>query len=190
MLTRLPSRVRAVAYGINAAGQVVGMDDNGNWTHATLWDGQERTDLGTLGGRSATAQAINNAGQVVGEAQTASGDRRAFLWEDGVMTDLGTLPDTHTAWPSNLWSQANAINASGQIVGYSHDALGMRAFLWEDGVMTHLEGLHVAHAINDAGQIVGAGPYTAFLWERGVATDWRCSGCPTWAGAYRRSRRT
>lgn len=44
------------------------------------------TDLGTLGG-DGTAQAfgINEAGQVVGYATTASLKYHAFLWEDGVM---------------------------------------------------------------------------------------------------------
>ena len=36
---------------------------------------------------------INNRGQVVGNGRTASGEWHAFLWREGVMTDLGSLGD-------------------------------------------------------------------------------------------------
>ena len=49
------------------------------------------TDLGTLGGPDSRAVAINDLGQVIGWGAAASGETHAFLWEDGVMTDLGPL---------------------------------------------------------------------------------------------------
>src|SRR5207253_2421014 len=40
-----------------------------------------------IGGLYTTAYGLNDAGQVVGQA-----GNHAFLWQNGVMTDLGTLP--------------------------------------------------------------------------------------------------
>src|SRR5437899_2581557 len=46
-------------------------------------------DLGDLGGGSAVAYGVNNAGQVVGESSTASGAVHAFRWSaDAGMVDL------------------------------------------------------------------------------------------------------
>jgi probable HAF family extracellular repeat protein len=53
-------------------------------------------DLGTLGGRSSFAAAVNGRGQVIGDSDTGTGstgtgEGHAFLWQNGSMTDLGTL---------------------------------------------------------------------------------------------------
>jgi probable HAF family extracellular repeat protein len=82
-------------------------------------DGQYSiTDLGFFG----HASDINNRGQVVGS--TASGGwTHAFLWEDGRMTDLGTL--------GGDYSEASDINSRGQVVGYSYTASDeYHAVLW------------------------------------------------------------
>src|SRR5437588_786187 len=81
-LGTLGGRSNSVAYGINAAGQVVGYFTVLDWTHAFLWDAVNgMKDLGTLGGNSSSAFGINAAGQVVGGAKTASGSYHAFLWD-------------------------------------------------------------------------------------------------------------
>jgi probable HAF family extracellular repeat protein len=132
------------------------------------------TDLGTLGGGS-TAQAydINEAGQVVGYAYTASLKQHGFLWTDGEMTDLGSLPTGSS-------SKAFDLNDAGQVVGYAADGLPgggghNHAFLWEDGVMTDLLPVpqhSSANAINDAGQMVGNYNLNhPFIWDDGVLTD-------------------
>src|SRR5215468_2574786 len=68
-------------------------------------------DLGTLGGLSSYATAINAAGHIVGSSDLTDGTSHAFLYDSGGMHDLGTL-----GGPA---SYAAAINAAGQIVGWS-----------------------------------------------------------------------
>jgi hypothetical protein len=46
---------------------------------ATAAPSRTITDLGTLGGDTSSANAINNSGQVVGSSRTASGGLDAFL---------------------------------------------------------------------------------------------------------------
>lgn len=132
--------------------------------------GYEIIDLGTLGGKSWTWD-INDHGQVVGGSYTGTGEVRAILWENGVMTDLGHLGGNR--------SEAVAINNRGQVVGNSETATGeKRPFLWENGVMTDLGAPSVpsgAKDINERGQVIGDSvpgqPGRAFLWENGVTTD-------------------
>lgn len=119
-------------------------------------------NLGTFGGDNSEARAINDLDQVVGYAQYAAGQKRAFLYTgipgvDGVMHDLGTL--------GGNFSEAVGINNLGQIVGSSTTAAGNEhAFLYTGvpgagGVMHDLGTLGGPHswayAINDRGQIVG-----------------------------------
>ena len=65
------------------------------------------------------AKSINNVGQVVGSANTGEQSNHAFLWSNGIATDLNSLPN-HLGW---LFNEAAAINDKGQIVviGYNYN---------------------------------------------------------------------
>jgi probable HAF family extracellular repeat protein len=149
---------------LNGKGQVAGgMNVAGDASsHAFLWNGLSINDLGTLGGTDSNANGLNDAGEVVGLANT-QGDQNfhAFLWRDGVMSDLKTLG-------GDANSLAEAVSASGQIVGSSFDSQGnVRVFLWEhNGPMVDLQNLIVrgpnlslieAVFINDRGEIAADG---------------------------------
>jgi probable HAF family extracellular repeat protein len=167
-----PFRSRAVA--INESGQVLiqtfresNCDDStqcGDTTptdeRAWLWAGGKFTKLGTVGGSSATAVALNDSGQAIGR----SGDH-AVLWENGVMTDLGALPHFAAAyWPHD-------INNQGQVVGYAwhrdyEPGRQDHAWVWENGKMSDL-GTHLVTDINERSQIVGnakTGQFHVVLW--------------------------
>jgi len=172
------------AYAINNAGRVAGEAkvDLVNEYHAFLWN--PTADLGDIGGRQfAIARALNDQGQVVGYARSPEpgADLRAFLWEDGAATWLGTFEDGGNSY-------AYGINNSGMVAGWAVNATyDQRAFVWEEGLgITDLGALGGRHSrcsggINDAGQVVGWSETVppgegdqvehAFVWEDGVIYD-------------------
>jgi probable HAF family extracellular repeat protein len=125
-------------------------------------------DLGTLGGTFSEAGRVSDTGWMEGSYATLSGDMagHAFLWRNGVMTDLGTFggPNSESTYPQP--------NKYGHAVGGAEttipDPLGENVcgaadtclpFLWKNGVMTALPLLGgnngIALGVNDWDQVVG-----------------------------------
>lgn len=173
------------AYAIATDGRIVGMSYNLNdvGRRAALWQGGTVFDLGTLGGVNSQAYDLNDLGRVVGVADSSAGQSHAFLFtldaNGNVLTrvDLGIL--------DGGYSYAYGINNSDVVVGTS-DAV---AFRWQAGTMTDLNTLipactnwrlEAARAINDQGQIVGAGQHEgqprAFLATPYLPGDVNCDG--------------
>ena len=81
-------------------------------------------DLGTLGGKTCHASALNEQGQVVGYSDTKDGNSRAF------MTGPNGIGMTALATPESKRSYALGINLSGQVVGHiSLEDYSYRAFI-------------------------------------------------------------
>jgi probable HAF family extracellular repeat protein len=107
---------RAEALAVNDLRQVVGWAWVDGSEHAFFHDGAAMRDLGTLGGRRSFANAINAAGIVVGHSDLIGDESSAaFIYMDGVMTDLNTLIDPAEGW--TLYS-ARDINDYSQIAAW------------------------------------------------------------------------
>jgi len=157
---------------INSVGQFAGaLDYPSPFTrHAFFAEDNWLSDLGTLGGTTSQAFALNDHGQVVGYSELVPNDntQRPFLWEKGGgMQDLGLPPGCTTAC-------AFDINNLGQVVGYAGNqkddpyADPYCGFLYDHGTMYNLNDLidpnsgwivQAANGINDHGQITGYGNF-------------------------------
>ena len=128
-LGNLGGAVVNVAFSVNNQGQVVGFSSLSadstpfHSTHAFLWTkATGMRDLGTLPGDVVSGgESINDRGQVVGPSFDANGNPRAFLWHNGVMTDLNTLVPAGA--PLYLLF-ALAINSRGEIAGFGVTGTG------------------------------------------------------------------
>ena len=201
----------SAAFLVNQKGQVAGTSDvdfnvnpvtGGPTVHPFLWEHGKMLDLVAdappemFGGTFGIAAWLNERGQVLGTMNLA-GDTtwHSFLWDKGVVTDLGTLGGTNTT--------AQWLNSAGHASGKSDVTAICTAcapdnqkqlhhpFLWREGVMTDLGLLYadtagVAYSVNANDQAVGVtvpctivnsndscdGPvYHSFLWENGSMVE-------------------
>jgi probable HAF family extracellular repeat protein len=137
----------------------------------------ETLNLGTLGGTESFGLFVNDAGQVVGLSLTASGDTHAFLWEDGVMTDLGSLGSPPVRPQTN--SPGRGLGSGGHVVGTSLVSPGSaeHAFLWYRGSMTDLGPRPSSLWVNGSGAVVSGnqlwrdGSWSTIPMDRGVAIN-------------------
>lgn len=182
------------ANDINEAGVVVGASDDitlqGQFLfvdrNAAMWVNGNPVLLSSLVAEDTTfelheARVINEAGRILGEGRESSIPAlRAFIFENGSVTDLGALSPSGRTEPFDM-------NEQGHVVGSSQVTLGVHhAFVWKDGVMTDLHdpiaipgGISTARGINEFGVIVGSADFindgtpkeTAAIWKNGVVTN-------------------
>jgi probable HAF family extracellular repeat protein len=161
LLGYFPGGNLSQAYAINDQGLVVGWArDAGGHAHAALFRNGVVQDLGYLssaGGPNAYANAINDAGSIVGTATVnASGSVVHAFFFDGQVHDLSPQQP-------NASTYATGINARGDIVGFDPVA---GALLWRQQAQYNLNALIppasgwtlvAAFAINERSDIVGEG---------------------------------
>jgi uncharacterized membrane protein len=137
-LSPLPGDTSSVVSAINNAGQVVGTSIASDFsTTAVVWNPSGRsygmpTALPPLPGggtQTSAAFAINNRGEIVGEAQ-ASGEFFAVIWDrDGTPT---VLPGLNACF--GVFDVAYGINARGDVAGRcffdTGDPFLLRAVVW------------------------------------------------------------
>jgi probable HAF family extracellular repeat protein len=188
-LGTLPGGASSAAFWINSKGWITGNSENGETDplipglpeiRAVLWKDGTIRDLGTLGGNTSFAQAINDRGQVTGLALNGTPDpysyyylylhgssggtqTRGFVWDEETgMQDIGTLGGAN-AFPS-------VMNDRGQVAGFSDTSFiadpnvgipPLHPFLWEKekgmkdlGSFGGVETASV-NGLNERGQVVG-----------------------------------
>lgn len=156
---------------INASNQVAFTGQRGVNYRAGFFDGDTIRPMGTFGGEDSFALALNDAGQVAGDATDASDIMAGFRWTaTGGLVRLGTVSTT-------VETRTSAINRNGQIAGFA-SRLGtddyMRAVLWSPaGAARDLGTLggnwSLAMALNAAATVAGSsqlasGARHAFAW--------------------------
>lgn len=168
---------------INSRREIAGQVVIGGSQHALVWSGGALRDLGTLPpndgarpGYAAVVTGINRRGQIVGyeSFDWPLEDVRAFLWEDGVLREIGR--GARGAYRVI----ASAISDGGYVAGVGNPRGPLHATLWRDGSMRDLGTLgglrSQALDVNDRGQVVGwslisSGALHAFLWANGAMRD-------------------
>jgi probable HAF family extracellular repeat protein len=135
--------VLAVAAGVPAAAAAAAPASAATATYRI-------TDLGSLGGGVTDATAINAAGQVTGDSTLNGGTNHAFVWSNGKMTDLGTLP-------GGDFSKGREVNNSGEVAGSATDSGEIpHPALWKGGSIKAFRPGSGPLAINDSGQLIAS----------------------------------
>lgn len=150
------------ARGINDSGDVVGewriLINGQQRFKAFLYEDGRMRDLNALipagtGWDLTGAQAINEAGQIVGSG-TIGGETHAFVYENGAVNDLGAIL-------GQPYSAAWGVNDSGDVaLGAGSAASQSGAFVYRAGLAEYLGNpgpfpASEAVGLNDSGQVIG-----------------------------------
>jgi len=144
-LGTLPGTSKSIAQGINDKGQITGYSNDYPRPPCLgfIYEDGVMDGIGSLGQSpdDTHPRSINNNGQIVGYSTTAAGDKHAFVYEDGNITDLGTL--------GGNTSEARSINDAGMIVGWAETAEGdTHAVLWTPS-LADIAIIRIKHAIDE-----------------------------------------
>ncbi|MDZ8262615.1 hypothetical protein [Nostoc sp. ChiQUE01b] len=150
-----------IPYAINDSSEVVGGTSGGGifpelafpYGAAFLYSNGTTTIINNNLEENYIAYGINNRSQVVGIFGSPS---RAFLYDNGIITNIGTLPGDN-------YSSALDINDSGQMIGISGLSEGenISTFLYSSSTGLQDIGrlsptdLFIGQGINNLGQVVG-----------------------------------
>jgi hypothetical protein len=158
------------AYGMNNTSPcaVVGIHFGDSGATPTLWEGNTRTLLPTLGGGVGVALAVNDAKTIVGSSGSPGGMPNATQWtQQGQQWQAVALQTL-----GGPWSQAWAINRQGTAVGFAEVGPDVgHACRWVPAKA--VQDLHVgpgtseANGVNDNEVVVGRLDTDAFRWDPG-----------------------
>jgi uncharacterized membrane protein len=145
------------AFGVSAAGEIVGSFDFGNTSTPCTWPGNGNAEP-ISGGTPWTAHLVNDSGALAGEYTDAEGYQHPARWASR------SNPPQCLRLPGAMLSFTRGINKNGDIVCNEYLSAGGsgQVIWWANGTWDRLEfpsgwndGL--AAGIDDAGEVIGYG---------------------------------
>ncbi len=139
----LPVGSQSSATDINNSSQITGWMGEGGGTSTSVGFQMSEGNVAEIpllpNGIRNDPVAINEQGAVTGVTlmpiKSGFFQRRSWLFENGVLTDLGMLPDINHA------TIARDINDVNQVVGFSESLVTQAAFVWQHGEIHNLNTL-------------------------------------------------
>ena len=173
-----PANSRAA--DINSSGAVVGGYSTGGASRGFVNRGKGVVLLGSLGGTSSSAVAINDRGVVLGNWTSAIGERRGYLYSCGTQRNIGAIYGGTTY---------RDINNAGYIIGLANPPgsgpYPLSVLRAPNGAITDLGSIATenpatqVYAINNRNQIAAESgpwsspeqPFRAVIWTKGKFRD-------------------
>jgi probable HAF family extracellular repeat protein len=187
-LGTLPGGDFSAATSVNARGWIAVFSTTGEFDplvggpqgRGAIWRNGQLTPLATLGGLEGNAAYVNDVGQVVGFSTIGTdldpsgfsflgSPIHPFIWQNGVIRDLGTLGGPDALPTSNCNNQRSDLVTGFSLIDSVPNPLTgvptMHPFLWQDGKMIDLGTLggtlvsgflSNVQCANNRGQVAGA----------------------------------